>query len=216
MMMRRFPGLLAAAAGLFVLAAAPAHAQDDGLTVRGRVIGPDNATLEGQRVVLHRVDSSGGATVAEAVSGADGSFELLAPANTDPEAVYFVAARYADGELYIGPPFRADEVTGMEQLLQVGVPSMSASALMEQDAALPPMPRGRASETPGWLLLLIPLLGVAGVALYALRPRRGMRADRALLIRIAELDERMADAPAAEHETLRAERARLMDSLRAG
>jgi hypothetical protein len=188
------------------------HAQD--ITVRGRVIGPDNAPLGDQRVVLHRVDTSGGATIAETRSAADGSFELSATAEPDTSALLFVAARY-DEELYIGPPFRPGDETALVQEIQVGVPSMSATAMMEGDAL--PMPRGPRPETTSiWLLLLIPLVGVLGVAAYALMPRDRIPPHRARLIRLAELDERMETAPAAHRESLAAERRQLLAELREG
>jgi hypothetical protein len=194
-----------------ILLSIPLHAQD--ITVRGRVIGPDNAPLADQRVVLHRVDATGGATIAETRSAADGFFELSATAEPDTSAVLFVAARY-DEELYIGPPFRAGDMTAMDQQIQVGVPSMSATAMMEGGDALP-MPRSRPPEgLPTWVLVLIPLLGVAGVAAYALLPRRGVPADRALLIRVAELDERMDSATAAQRAGMSEERRRLLAQLR--
>ena len=61
--------LLVAAGGLLVSSAAAA--QQSTVVVRGRVLGPDNDMLAAQRVVLHRVDNSGGSTVAEDTSDAD-------------------------------------------------------------------------------------------------------------------------------------------------
>jgi hypothetical protein len=188
------------------------HAQD--VTVRGRVLGPDNAPLADQRVVLHRVDGAGGATIAEVRSGADGAFELTATVPPDTGAVYFVAARY-DEELYIGPPFRPTEGGADEQVIQVGVPSMSATAMMEEGQG-PMLPPRRQQQSRTWLLLVIPLVGILGVAAYALIPRNSIPQDRALLIRVAELDERMATAPDAQRESLLREREQLVAQLRAG
>jgi hypothetical protein len=203
--------LLAVAGALLV--SISLHAQE--ITVRGRVIGPDNAPLADQRVVLHRVDASGGATIAETRSAEDGYFALSATAEPDTSAVLFVAARY-DDELYIGPPFRAGDMTAMDQQIQVGVPSMSATAMMEGGDALP-MPRGRPPEgMPTWALMLIPLLGVAGVAAWALMRGNRVPAERALLIRVAELDERMDSATDAQRAALRDERRRLIAELREG
>jgi hypothetical protein len=208
-MQRFFVMLLIAILG--VLAADTVHAQD--VNVRGRVIGPDAAELGGQRVVLHRVDAAGGATIAEAVSAADGSFELSATVPADTGAVYFVAARY-DEELYIGPPFRPSE-GATEQVIQVGVPAMSATALMAEGQE-PLMPaRRRPAESGSWMLLIIPLLGVAGVAAYALMPRNRIPRERTLLIRVAELDERMMTAPAAQKGSLLEERRQLIAQLQA-
>jgi hypothetical protein len=188
-------------------------AQGD-LLVRGRIIGPDNNPVAEQRVVLHRVDQAGGSTIAETLSAADGRFELRAPAQTDTEALLFVAARY-EGELYIGPPFRAGEAVE-EQVIQVGVPELSASALLEQGGGLPLPEQQRPGQGRTWLLVLVPLLGVVGAIVYAVIPKGRVPPDRARLIRIAEIDERIGSAPAAHQESLRAERQRLMAELRQG
>jgi hypothetical protein len=194
-----------------LLTAAPLPAQQE-VIVRGHVLGPDNAVLPDHRVVLHRVDATGGATIAEATSDESGRFELRAEATTDTAAVYFVASRY-DGELYIGDMFRpAPGVT--EQAIQVGIAAASASAMMEGQM---PMPRpGRPDEGRNWLLLIIPLVGVIGVAVYALLPRNRIASDRALLIRVAELDERLESAPPAQRESLLAQRSELISQLRTG
>jgi hypothetical protein len=193
-----------------IVSAGSVHAQD--LVVRGRVIGPDNAGMSGQRVVLHRVDESGGFTIAEAISGEEGRFELSAPATTDTTGVYFVAARY-DEELYIGPPFRPAEDAGGEQLIQVGVPAMSATAMMEgggmQGFGMPAQQQSR-----NWLLIIVPLLGVGAVIVYALASRNSIPRERRLLIRVAELDERMDSAPPGQRDSLLEERAQLMAQLR--
>ena len=207
---QRRPALTALA--LFVLVTS-ASAQE--IAVHGRVLGPDGAPLAMERVVLHRVDRSGGATVAEAPSGADGRFLLNAPASNDTSAVYFVAARY-QGELYIGQPFRpAMEGTPEQQVLQVGVPETSASAQLADAAGSPP-PLGRTVTSRNALLLIAPLLIASGAVLYLVVPRRRVAPGRALLIRIAEIDERLPDAPQGQRETMREERTRLLQQLRAG
>ncbi|HEX6134824.1 MAG TPA: carboxypeptidase-like regulatory domain-containing protein [Longimicrobiales bacterium] len=191
---------------------AGAPAQDDG-AVRGQIFDAGNAPLAGQRVVLHRVRNAEGATVAETVTGDAGEFEMRLPADPDTSAIYFVATSF-DGELYIGAPFRAGADVP-PQIVQVGVPGTSASALlgggMTQPGAVAVPPTSRS-----WLLFAIPLLGIAAVVIYMLVPRGRMPAERALLIRVAELDERMQHAPAGQRESLRQERTRLMTLLRAG
>ncbi|HSJ07639.1 MAG TPA: hypothetical protein VK936_13120 [Longimicrobiales bacterium] len=208
---RLVPAILIVVAGC-LLGADAVHAQD--LPVRGRVIGPDNTGVPDQRVVLHRVDGGGGATVAEAISGPDGGFDLIAPATADTTGVYFVAARY-DGELYIGPPFRPADAATLDHVIQVGIPSMSATSMLADDGtgALP-MPRPAPSRN--WLLLIIPAVGIVGVIVYALFPRRSIPADRHLLIRVAELDERMEAATEAQREVLLEERHRLIAQIREG
>jgi hypothetical protein len=210
MKVRRTLGLLAVAAGL--LAASGAEAQE--VVIRGRVVGPDNAGVPQQRVVLHRVDESGGATIAETVSGDEGAFELRAPTPTDTMGVYFVAARYED-ELYIGPPFRPGDPMAADQVIQVGIPSMSATAMMG-DAPIGPMPQPQGDSRNWLLLLIVPLMGVLGVAAYALYPRTSIPENRALLIRVAEIDEEMETATGTELDELREERQELMAQLGEG
>ncbi|HSJ30841.1 MAG TPA: carboxypeptidase-like regulatory domain-containing protein [Longimicrobiales bacterium] len=204
------------AVALFCIASGAAG-QESAATVEGRVVGPDDAPLANQNVVLHRVQRQTGETVAEAVTGEDGRFTLPLPAGSDTAAVYFVATRYA-GELYIGAPFRAGIQEPGDQTIQVGVPGTSATALLDAEGGATPMaqPVGRPLTNRNWLLLIIPLVGVAAVALYALIPRSRIPADRAALIRIAELDERMSTAPDAQRESLLEERSRLTAQLRTG
>jgi hypothetical protein len=199
---------------LFLPAHGSVRAQSADVTVRGRIVGPDNAALAGQHVVLHRVKNAEGATIAETTTARDGSFALSAPADTDTSAIFFVAARF-EGELYIGPPFRPSADVG-DQIIQVGVPGTSASALLGGPSSAAPSTVGRPLTSRNWLLLLIPLLGAAAVAIYALVPRGRMPEDRALLIRVAELDERLLNAPGPQRETLLGERTRLITRLRAG
>jgi hypothetical protein len=212
--MRRRHSILFAVA-LFCIASAAAGQEP--ATVEGRVVGPDDAPLANQNVVLHRVQRETGETVAEAVTGEDGRFTLQLPVDSDTAAVYFVATRYA-GELYIGAPFRTGIQEPGDQTIQVGVPGTSATALLDGEGGASPMaqPVGRPLTNRNWLLLIIPLVGVAAVALYALIPRSRIPADRAALIRIAELDERMSTAPDAQRESLLEERSRLTAQLRTG
>lgn len=186
--------------------------EPDGITVRGRIVDANDAPLTAQRVVLHRVLDAQGSTVAEAETAADGGFELTVAA-VDTSALYFVATRY-EGELYIGAPFRSGDAGGVPQIIRVGVPGTSASALLG-GGATPARAMGRPLTNRNWLLFGIPLLGIAMVAAYLIVPRSRIPPRRALLIRVAELDERMNDAAGDRLESLRAERTRLMTQLRA-
>jgi hypothetical protein len=180
--------------------------------VRGHVLGPDEAPLPGHRVVLHRVDAAGGATIAETMSDDGGRFELSAESSADTAAVYFVASRY-DGELYIGDMFRPTPGT-TEQTIQVGVAATSATAMMEGQMPIRQPPASGASRN--WLLLGIPLLGIAGVLVYMLIPRDRIPPQRAALIRVAELDERLENALPAQRESLLEQRRQLIEQLRGG
>jgi hypothetical protein len=194
--------------------AGDAAGQESGMSVRGRIIGPENAAIADQNVVLHRVQDATGETVAQAVTSADGRFALDLPVAADTSAIYFVATRYA-GELYIGAPFRAGEQDPAGQIIQVGVPGTSATAMLDGGTSMP-RPVGRPVTSRNWLLLLIPLMGVAAVGLYALIPRSRVAHERTLLIRIAELDERMSSVPDVQRAALLEERSRLASQLRAG
>lgn len=205
--------LIVIALAFAVLGVREAAAQE--MTIRGQVLGPDDAPLADHRVVLHRVDASGGATIAETQSDASGRFELRAAPTPDTSAVYFVASRYME-ELYIGPMFRQDDPMAAEQTLQVGVAATSASAMMGGDETLPPRQVGRPATSRNWLLLIVPLVGLVAVAIYALVPRNRIAPQRTLLIRVAELDERLETAPPAQRESLLEERRQLMAQLRAG
>lgn len=194
-----------------------AAAQAPQVAAGGRVLGPDTMPLAGQDVVLHRVDEAGGSTIAEVVTDEAGRFAMSAAAGADTSAVYFVAARH-DGELYIGPPFKPGAPGSMDQVIQVGVPGMSASAMLgqAQGGSVLPQTGGRPATSRTWLLLLVPLLGVAAVAVFMLIPRTSIPQQRRLLIRVAELDERATAAAPAERDELRTARAEIMARLRTG
>jgi hypothetical protein len=205
-----------------------AHAQE--IVVRGLVLGPDGRPLALDRVVLHRVHpeggatvaggssapdaAGGGATVAEGSSGLDGRFVLTAPVARDTTDVYFVAARY-QGELYIGRPFRPAVDGTPDQVLQVGVFANSAAALLAnaEGSAVTPA-RARVTRNP--YLFIVPVLMATIAVFYLIVPRRRVTPERAMLIRIAEIDERLPDAPHGQRDSLHAERMRLVDALHAG
>jgi hypothetical protein len=200
---------------LLLLAALPAlvAAQQDSVEVRGRVLGPSREAVPDQRILLHRVGAGEAANVAETRTGADGEFVLRAAAERDTSVIFFAALMY-DGELYMGPMFRAGGEVPGDQVIQVGIPGTSATALLEGGGQGSVIPMGRPATNRNWLLLAIPLLGVAAVAVYALIPRGRIAADRALLISIAEIDERLMTAPPAQREMLASERVRLVTELR--
>jgi len=189
-----------------------ARAQE--IAVRGIVLGPDGSPLAIERVLLHRVAGSVGDTVAVGPSGADGRFVLTGPASGDTSAVYFVAARFQD-ELYIGRPFRPAVEGIPEQVLQVGVVATSASALLA-GAGASTRPGERTRNAANELVFMVPLVVAAAAVLYLIAPRHRVAPRRALLIRIAEIDERLPNAPQGQRESLSEERSRLLRQLRAG
>lgn len=186
------------------------------MEVRGRVTGPDNAPIANHRVVLHRVaGEEGGVSMATVSTSETGEFVLRAPTPADTSAVYFAATLY-DGELYLGPMFRPQQAGLVSHDIQVGVPGTSANAMFEAGGQGAAIPMGRPRTNRNWMLLAIPLLGVAAVAIYALVPRGRIAPERALLIRIAELDERMTRATPAQVQDMKEERSRLVLQLRDG
>jgi hypothetical protein len=111
--------------------------------------------------------------------------------------------------------FRAAGADTLEQPLQVGVSATSATEMLSQ-ASAPPPSAGRPATKTSWLLLLIPLAGVGAIVIYMLVPRTRIAPDRALFIRIAEIDERVDAAPPGQRDALRAQRANLVEQLRSG
>jgi hypothetical protein len=209
----RRAGLIALAIGLMSVADASAQEIPE-ITVRGRVLGPDSTPLAVGRVVLHRVDPTGGTTVAESPSDADGRFNLPAAATTDTSVVYFVAVSH-QGELYIGRPFRPATEGTPEQVIQVGLPATSLTAML-REVEMPAASGDRSTPTTRALLLMLSLLGLTAAVLYLTLRRRRLAPSRALLIRIAEIDERLPAAPPGQRDALREERARLVEQLRDG
>jgi len=212
---RRLPsgslrGLLARAAaaallGIICAETTPLTAQE--MRITGRVVDTAGVAVSGLGVVLHRVDDSGGARIAEGVSDETGGFALAAPGQPAGEAVYFVATR-VDGKLYIGPfvrpPIDAVEdytvVVGGEPIDPGGV------ALPAQDDTGAVAP----ARSRRWALALVPTLALAAVAIVAATRSRGPSEHRRLLIRIARLDD-ASTSPAGEAQD--EERARLVERL---
>jgi hypothetical protein len=200
---------------LTLLGLLPRPVPGQSASVRGRVIAADGQPLAGQAVLLHRVVGSSGANIAQALSDSAGRFEIAVDSASNPDAVYFLAARWA-GELYIGDPFQAP-LGAAERVLQVGVPGTSATALLEgtapPGATAPAAPaRGGSDGEPwGWLPLFAGAVTLAGAVLYlVLRNRPRVPERRRVLAQIAELDLRQGAAGGAAY---RAERARLLARL---
>ena|SRR5690349_2723552 len=187
---------IALAVGLYATAT-PLMAQTT--PVRGRVVGPDGAPLPGQGVVLHRVDASTGVTVATGVSDSNGSFQLDVPvADASGDGVFFLAARYSDGELYLGDAFRAPFDTAAQHVVRVGVAETSARNLVT--GGEPPQ-----EDPAAWLLYALPLAAIVGFAgVHAMRTGR-IPARRRTLAEIARLDEENAASNDAAYRARRAE-----------
>jgi hypothetical protein len=213
--------LCAAALGL-LLAAVPARAaaaQPPDVIVPGRAMDETGRAAAGLGVLLHRVTPSGGELLAETVTDADGRFELRGAGSTDPNAVYFVAARYR-GELYIGPLLRPPFPTASDYVLEVGLPGGGVSTLLGGPGAprATTLPGSAAGSPRRWLLALVPVLGLAGLAGALVARRHRAPAERRLLLEIARLDEAWDagdDEAPADERAYAARRSRLIHELHA-
>lgn len=200
---------------LLLLAAASANAQaTSSVTIAGHAIDPQGQPMAGLEVLLHRVDGSSGSSLGSAVTDSVGAFSITAEAAADTQAIYFAAAR-VDGELYIGPFVRQPTGTGAPYMLVVGGepvslgPAMPGAVPSAVPGALPPVSPG--GGTRRQLLVLLPLIGLLGVAGWALT--RGTRppARRRTLTRLAAIDEDLGQD--GSDPELESERARLVERL---
>jgi hypothetical protein len=185
--LRRWLGLVVIVAGLGP--AARVAAQERVLT--GRALDAGNEPVAGLEVMLHRVTSEGGATVARDTTDPEGAFELSAASETD-DPVYFVATRY-EGEIQIGPMLRAP-FPDSGYVLRVGG---GASAAVD-----PTRPDPRKA------IVIVGALAVLGLGMaYVVRPP----ARRRLLLRLAQIEEARAAGEPAAHA---GERRRILTRLR--
>jgi len=196
---------------LLVAHGAPLTAQ--GVTIAGRVVDGEGRAVADQAVVLHRVTPQGGTLLANARTDGDGRFTLQANEAAQDSAVYFVASRYHE-LLYIGPMLRAPVPESNEYVLEVGVAENALGAAGPSagpPAALP----GSAAGTPRrWLLLLVPIGGLAGIFMWGLVRALGPPEDRRILIRLARLDNEWAGrADQADVAEYRQRRSSLLDRL---
>ncbi|HEY8468227.1 MAG TPA: carboxypeptidase-like regulatory domain-containing protein [Longimicrobiales bacterium] len=215
--MSRTRALLAAALLAFGASGAAAAVQNPEL--RGRVVDGDGRPVAGVEVALHRVTPAGGATVARATTGDDGSFVLPITGSGDgDDAIYFAATRL-DGRLYIGAFFRGDPPTGPYEIFASG-PGVQGAGQAPSGLAFSGAGQAGPARWPlvtGVALLLA--LGCGLTILSATGDARRTRRQRTLLLEIASLDEALARRGGAadpdEHERYLRRRARLQDRLRA-
>ncbi len=191
--------------GLLLLSAASASAQ---ASLSGRVTDPLGEGIGGLEVLLHRVDSAGGAQAGVDVTRADGRFTIELASAFEPTAIYFATARSGE-ELFIGPPFRGNAPPSADYGLTIepgrGARIGEASALLsDTDAASRPAGilaatglvalivvlawRRRTAQPPAWRLTLAEL---AALDEYA---ERGGADPQSLSARRIELRSRLARA----------------------
>jgi len=203
------PSVFTAIIALSVLtgAAAPAAGQSTReVRIEGRAIDPQGQPVADLEILLHRVDAAGGSSLGATTTDSTGAFSVSAESPVDTSAVFFAAARYNDG-LYIGPFLRETD-GGTPYILVVGGEPVNLGA-PGGATMLPPVSPGEGPRRQ--LLVLLPLTGLLGVAAWALA--RGVRPDarRRAIMRIAAIDEDLAEGGA--DAQLQSERDRLMERL---
>ena len=87
--------------------------------------------VAGEWIVLHRVGTDRAAPLDSLRSGRDGRFRFRYARSGDPQALYFVSARY-EGIAYFSPPLRADTVRGEDADIIVYATTTDTSALRTQ------------------------------------------------------------------------------------
>lgn len=87
--------------------------------------------LAGEWIVLHRVGTDRAAPLDSVRSGRDGHFRFRYTMTGDPQALYFVSARYS-GIAYFSPPLRADTVRGDDADIIVYATTTDTSTLRMQ------------------------------------------------------------------------------------
>lgn len=87
--------------------------------------------VAGEWIVLHRVGSDRAAPLDSMRSGRDGRFRFRYSMTGDPQALYFLSARY-EGIAYFSPPLRADTVRGEDADIIVYATTTDTSALRVQ------------------------------------------------------------------------------------
>jgi len=178
----------------------------------GHAVDPQGQALAGIEVLLHRVDSSGGAPLGAATTDSAGAFSISAEASADTAAVYFAATRFEE-QLYIGPFIREAD-TGVPYTLVVGGEPMSLGPAIPGGpamgpASLPPVSPGGGPRRS--VLILLPLIALLGVAGWAFGRSTRPPVQRQTLIRLASIDEELELDR--ENLELGRERARLMERL---
>ena len=87
--------------------------------------------VAGEWIVLHRVGTDHAAPLDSVRSGRDGRFRFRYARTGDPQALYFVSARY-EGIAYFSPPLRADTVRGDDADIIVYATTTDTTALRTQ------------------------------------------------------------------------------------
>lgn len=102
--------------------------------------------VAGEYIVLHRVGTDRAAPLDSMRSSRDGRFSFRYSLTGDPQALYFVSARY-EGIAYFSPPLRADTVRGEDADIIVYATTNDTTALhMQGRHVVVSAPRGSERE----------------------------------------------------------------------
>jgi hypothetical protein len=212
--LRRAPATLLLAL-LLILTGVSSRAAAQDAVLRGRVVDPSGLPVPDITVVLHGVGGEGGASVSQATTAADGSFELGVPGGPEPETVYFAAVR-VDGSIYIGPPLQGSLDHPGEYLVVAGGDEGFTMGEGAADGALAGGQRADPGSDPATPWIWLGALLIGGVVILLILRRGGDTSQRRreLLLEIALLDEeyegREAAVPAREWEDYRSRRESLL------
>lgn len=123
-------------AGVVILSLAlPADMEAQARLAEGRLVRAAESgrpvPVVGEWIVLHRVGTDRAAPLDSVRSGRDGRFSFRYATSGDPQALYFVSARY-QGIAYFSPPLRADTVRGEDADIIVYATTTDTSTLRTQ------------------------------------------------------------------------------------
>jgi hypothetical protein len=182
--------------------------QSSDIRIGGRAVDTTGAPVPGIDVVLHRFSmATGGALLGSMTTDSAGRFLLTVSEAADTSAVYFAASR-VDGQLYIGPFIRAPGADDYQLVI-------GGEAISLGDATGMPMtgidPATTAAPPRNWSAPLLPAAALLALAAWALALAARPQRRRRLLIRLATLDEEMAESGVDSQR--QRERDRILDRL---
>jgi hypothetical protein len=145
-------------------------------TIKGRVLDEKGTPVPDIQVLLHRVSAqTGGSSVDRDTSDAAGAFTLVAPAEQDSSALFFVAVEEG-GELFMGEMQRLPFPDSLEYIVEAGNNPVQIAPPVQPE-----------EKRAGYYVILAGVLLVAGVLFFVLRRRPPVH--RRMLTQLATLPE---------------------------
>lgn len=193
--------------------AAPAAAQH----ISGLALGPDGGPLPNVPVALHRVGGSANASVATRTTDARGRFTF--EIEVADSAVYFAAIRH-EGRLYIGPPVRggsgrvSEYEIRAEPSYEAGAVASALSRSVPGVGGMQRLPRGGSGTGSAAVAGVLGLLALAMVVTFlAVAPGYRRKRRRELVLELASIENRLADADRTPEAGLEQRRQQLRERL---